>query len=259
MKIKTKLIEFYKQYRWWNSARYIRKEQNKKYIQIPEFGNILLLMPHSDDEWIGCSQLLARNSKAIRVVDMDRVGGDTADLHNIRREESTQMAEIFHYPLEVVNSTDGLSTVLQNHSPEIVFLPSIYDWHDEHFEVMALMALMIDKDIYKGNVGMYQVSVPMRTKDINYGIPMTKKQQKEKWRLFSKVYVSQKHIPIKRFMYNEYINGALSASYALESYTILSSKDWIDRYKKEKPGNETKKLLLDNINDLKQIRTICEV
>ena len=62
---------------------------------------------------------------------------------------------------------------------------------------------------YDGLVGMYQVSLPIPDKMINCGYTMRKRVLKQKWNNLKIYYPSQKFLSTRRFLLNEYINGAL--------------------------------------------------
>ena len=48
-----------KKYQWKKDAKFIRKTlSEKELLTIDKQARILILAPHSDDEWIGCSQIV---------------------------------------------------------------------------------------------------------------------------------------------------------------------------------------------------------
>ena len=58
-------------------------------------GEILIIAPHSDDEWIGCSQLLLNYEDCV-ICNMDMEGGDDPDIHIQRLRETESLANLFN-------------------------------------------------------------------------------------------------------------------------------------------------------------------
>ena len=105
---------------------------------------------------------------------------------------------------------------------------------------------------------MYQISIPLPAEFINAGCSMTKEELLNKWRLFVEVYKTQTIIPIKRFQFNEMINGAVSGSFAMEAYSILSFENWLKIKKRFTLSDSEICEIKANINDIDRIRKIIE-
>lgn len=244
----------------WKSDAYTYKKKIQRHDICEEIinNNIWILMPHSDDEWIGCSQLLCNKSDSINVINMNMTGGDNETLHKERNRELLEMAEKFGYRVTLVDDFNYLSSLLIKEVPEIVFLPSFLDWHDEHHLVIDNFEKAAKNAGFSGEIGMYQISVPLPVEYINAGYSMSKEEIKNKWYLFGEVYKSQKFLPQKRFLLNEIINGAVSDSFAMEAYSILSFEEWLRLKKKYSLNDMEIDKIKANINDIGVIRKIIE-
>ncbi len=241
-------------FRWQKDGILCRKELKQKELLSLDNKRIVVLAPHSDDEWIGCSRLLLKYPDNVTVINMDMQGGDSEELHALRFEEMRFVAQKIRYELITTgkNKEEFLCQFLMENSVDIVMLPSYYDWHDEHFAVMDAFSCAAEKIGYDGLVGMYQVSLPMPESLINYASVMRKKELKRKWRDLRKYYPSQDFLPIKRFMLNEHINGKLSGSYALEAYSVQDFSAWKNQL--FPLAAEDKKVLSNNIQNIAYCR-----
>lgn len=245
--------------KWKRDADYFRGKIKRQDISsIPE-GKKIILMPHSDDEWIGCSQILLHNPEDSLVANMNMDGGDNHELHQIRRKEAEAVSKKFGYRfITVQDKLSELKEIISSEKPKCVFIPCYLDWHEEHIEVMRLFQEAAIQCNYSGLVGMYQVSLPIPGSMINCGMSMTKKQLQEKWTILKKMYRSQSFLPFKRFMLNEYINGGITGAYAVEAYVICEFQDWNSEWKQSLLTEEEKKRCIDNLQGIKYIRTILQ-
>lgn len=258
-KVKALFRILNREYRWYRDARACRKVLSPKLIREIPKGRKIVLMPHSDDEWIGCSQILLHQSEQVLVVNMDMNGGDGEQLHKTRRKEAELVAEKYGYRfITVQKRLNDLVQILNDEQPECVFLPCYLDWHEEHIIVMELFQKAAIQAGYTGSVGMYQVSLPIPEKMINFGMAMTKGQLKEKWKCLRKMYETQAFLSTKRFMLNEYINGGISGTYALEAYSICAFQDWNASWKESLLTKEEKKNCVDNLQHIGYVRIMLQ-
>ena len=227
-KIRTLLCLIIRDYNWYRDAQCCRgKFSTKRLRAIPE-GKKIVLMPHSDDEWIGCSQILMNQPENVLVVNMDMSGGDDEALHRIRRKEAEFTAQKYGYRFVTVKDhINELVRILRDVQPDCVFLPCYLDWHEEHIEVMRLFKKAAMESGYDKTVAMYQVSLPIPAGLINCGYKMSHRQIMEKWSALKQFYPSQSFLPMKRFMLNEYINGGVAEAYAIEAYSLMDSYTWM--------------------------------
>ncbi len=212
---------------YWDTWRCRAKMEPRHILEIPS-GMKMILMPHSDDEWIGCSQILMNQPENVLVVNMDMSGGDDEALHRIRRKEAEFTAQKYGYRFVTVKDhINELVRILRDVQPDCVFLPCYLDWHEEHIEVMRLFKKAAMESGYDKTVAMYQVSLPIPAGLINYGYKMSHRQLMEKWSALKQFYPSQSFLPMKRFMLNEYINGGVAEAYAIEAYSLMDSYTWM--------------------------------
>ena len=218
-------------------------------------GKIIILAPHSDDEWIGCFTILKKQRDNVTVVNMDMEGGDNDALHTKRYDEMKTAAESCGYKLKKIegNKVNWLSDYITNHSPEYVLVPCYYDWHDEHYEVMDVLKEALETSKIDTNVVMYQVSIPMPPSLINCYHCLDKNEHEEKWRLLDVYYPSQSFLPTLRFKLNERINGKRFRAYAAEVFSVSSSDKWINDYKNNALSLQEREYYKHNLNNIKQL------
>lgn len=256
-KCKSAVKLFNREMQWRKDRRFWRKSIQPKEVQQNLEGTILILMPHSDDEWIGCSTILRKNEN-VHVLNMDMGGGDTPELHRLRLEEAQNAANRFGYSLYMSgeNKLKGLVKLLEQYMPDYVLLPCYLDWHEEHLEVMEIFLDSIQKSTLKKEpqVVMYQISLPMPYYLINCCYPMTKQEWHIKWRELCNLYRSQNFLPIRRFAYNERINGAVCGTYACEVFSIKTFDVWKQEFQKYKFTRDEKFFCQEHIQEIGTIR-----
>lgn len=218
----------------------------------------LILLPHADDELIGCDRLLKSDVDCM-LINMDMLGGDDVIMHARRYEELKKYTDSINrrlLSLTLYNKESQLKSVIEDFQPNVICVPSFFDWHEDHFQVMTCLhkALLMMPEMYtRVSIAMYQVSVPLHPDYINFAIPMSKSSYKDKWNSFNTFYKSQHFLPIERFGSNERINGKLVSSYAAESYILLPVNEW-QEMDLMRNNVEMQNLLKVNINKLSTIR-----
>lgn len=260
--VAKKIKSFYRNLKWCCQASFVRRRlKTKSVVSFDEAdATYMVLIPHADDEWIGCSQII-RKMKKVVLVDADMDGGDSPSIHSKRKEELQQISKKFNHPLLILrnNKINDLFQIVRKENPDYILVPFFYDWHLEHIMVMDLLEQLLKSETLKSKVLMYQVSVPICTKWINRVMPMSKLDQKEKWNVFKKVYKTQLHLPSFRFAMNEHINGFFSRSFAAEVFVLLTSKEWLNQKACfTKKALNDKELILANLNNIQKIRSIVE-
>lgn len=223
---------------------------------------ILIMVPHADDEWIGCSQLLKHKKYDVTLCYMNMLGGDT---EKVLRERYLELNRISKQNGLSLISIDGnrkdkikkLKEYIQEKSYYYIGVPSYYDWHEEHFDVMNILRIALDElGLSNIEILMYQVSVPMCEDMITNCIEMTKYDQENKWDTFREIYKTQEYIPVERFKYNEYINGGIANYYAAEVYSCMSYNKWIHHLDKVLLDKELRIDIKNNFTKLSKIRGI---
>ncbi len=217
---------------WHVDAFRIRRALSPKAgIQPLPRGKTLILIPHPDDEWIGCSGIVSDVSREVVFVDMDMSGDDSPERHEARKKELAAVAGLFGRKVVRVssNKVQSLRDILHQESPRYVAVPFFVDWHREHLEVIATLAHALENNrLTDLDIVMYQISVPMLPSAITHAVPLDKTVQQRKWDVFSRYYPSQGYMPIERFRLCERINGKLVRSFALEAYSVVPGRTWLE-------------------------------
>lgn len=246
----------YKQEKVWKQqTQYWRgKISPIQLMNIPHYEKILILAPHDDDEWIGCSHFIRNYQNAI-VCNMDMDGGDTSEMHAVRLQEMKNLASMFGREFVTVDKDKiiTLKKIVLEKRPDYICVPCFFDWHPEHIQVMNILKEVLILSKYSCQVVMYQVSLPIPPSLCNMVIPFNSRVFKYKWNTFVNVYPTQTKIAYKRFMANEQINGALANAYAAEVYVVNSSDDWLNMFD-YLLTSEDKEIIKNNLSDITFVR-----
>ncbi len=137
--------------------------------------SVLVLAPHPDDEAIGMGGTLAMhvaNGSAVTVLyltDGGGAGGDRDSLVAVRRMEARGVGEelgirqIFweNHDTRLTNDTQtvrGLIRVIEETKPALVYAPSIFDTHYDHFATNGVLAgALKELDGLEATVAGYEV------------------------------------------------------------------------------------------------------
>lgn len=198
---------------------------------LPYGKKTVILIPHADDEWVGCSSLVMNGSDVL-LFDMDMNGGDDKVLHEARYNELSRISTLYKKPLLKVGLDKSLSLIeiITKEKPQMICVPFFFDWHPEHIEVMGILRQALLNLEYDVDIAMYQVSMPIPRNCITHINPMSKIEWKRKWNTFEEIYKSQTGIPYKRFAINECVNGAVCESYAGEAFVYCGASAWLANY-----------------------------
>lgn len=242
--------------KWHYQSLFIRAiSSNKGAKLIDTKKKYLILAPHSDDEWIGCSQIIIQ-CKNTTICNMNMQGGDTVEIHKMRYNEMLSVANRFKR--KFITLTDDKVANLQNvicqEKPDFILVPHFIDWHPEHLAVMEILKQLVSNGYYTGQILTYQVSIPFVNGRKCLYLPMTKDQQRFKWKTFYEHYNTQSFMPIKRFIANEYINGANISSNGAELYKQYVAEEWVRAMDFFNEHIETRNFLKKNINNIFSIR-----
>ena len=223
MRIKALGNTIMRRYKWKYDTHLYRSDMVAKELGAIEKKHIVILAPHSDDEWVGCSQLLITPNNEVAIINMDMPGGDDLSLHKKRYLEMKNVACKYNNRLVDIlgDKKIFLKNYLKENNVDIVFVPSFFDWHSEHVSVMEIFNAAANEAGYDNFVAMYQVSIPIPSSFITHCSVMTKSELIEKWNKLYQYYPTQKKLPIKRFLANERINGAITHNYAIISGRFL--------------------------------------
>ena len=228
-KIRAKINSFKKRFKWHKEMVAVKKliKSSKTVVDTNIcFKNLLILAPHSDDEWIGCSSLLIDETSNCIVCSMDMDGGNNALEKEKRFCEMQQLSKIFkHHLIRLENDkTLELTRFIYEKQPDYIAVPFFTDWHPEHIETMRCLKNSLGD--YQCGILMYQVSCPIPISAVNCALATSKKQFKKKWNLFKQVYQTQKNIPWMRFAFLERAEGNYVGAYAASVFCMVDSKSW---------------------------------
>ncbi len=144
-------------------APYIKASPVK--MDAPERGRVLVLSPHIDDEVIGAGGSLRKHVRfgdSVKVVYF-------ADCTEDRIKEARESARIMGFSdleflacesrrlLETDDLPGRLSSIIKHFGPDIVYLPSLFDRHNDHLAVNHLLADLHKKSGYGFIVCAYEV------------------------------------------------------------------------------------------------------
>lgn len=214
----------------------------------------LIVVPHSDDEWIGCSQIIHR-CKNVSIFYMLFYGDDIRPENIKTRNEELMKAAYFNHikvftpspPNRLKESLIELMTYKQYDS---IIIPSPFDWHPQHrktFQIVLNTLLSLSQSkLFNPCVYYYHVTVPhIRTVNM-YAIHMTKEQLYKKWNTFKQYYPSQSFMPLERFQFQERLDARGQKCYACELYIRRDLKQMM------LDNKFIKSAYVENLNNMKK-------
>lgn len=244
------------QLRWIFEAKHIRAQIQDQKPVLDLNCEYIILIPHSDDEWIGNSMII-RNAPNVLLVNLDMQGGDTPDLHVERYNEMSKLAEQYHRMLITIKDEkpSNLADILNQHPQAIITVPAYIDWHPEHIDVMNILAEVVRTGLIPKDrlIAMQPVSVPMPQAMVSHVLPMNKVEWETKWNVFKQIYTTQLSIPYKRFALHETISGGYSDSHAAEVYSLQKCFVWLECLPAFKLSQDEISSLKRNLNDIRNI------
>lgn len=232
-------------------------------VQYFNLKKILILSPHADDEWIGCSSLITSGICEVDVLYYQLYGYNQSERNkSIRDHEILDCSKDNHYTLITsTNPSDKLKELLLSNNYDAVFSPSPIDWHWEHRYVFDTLAKVFSeiKDRLDINVFLYFISVPPIKYSNVYSSSYDKTYQVNKWSYFNKRYASQK-MPNIRYKLQERLNAINSGQYAAELFEYLTEQkiNELHKYIHLESSSSYLNTLSKEINDIYHIRQICK-
>lgn len=257
------LRELYHKLCWSKECKQILQntESGVKASRFEDGTSFLIVLPHADDEWIGCCNLIRSSKYKVELCNADMKGGDTPKNHRARRAETQNLANTYNRPITILNDNkaETLRKKLEATKPDIVFIPYVIDWHPEHIEVIriliqALDNMQIDWDL---SVGMYQVTIPICQENVSHICPASYSEWINKWIIFRRIYATQSHFPWFRVSRNELIQGKRFSCETCEVYCLMNYKSWknkITNYIPTKEIQQDMQLALPSIKNLFSIK-----
>lgn len=214
----------------------------------------LLMVPHADDELISSYSILCKNNPP--TLFYCGFTGSNHDVENkrLRREELMRICEELN--LNVIEgdaNCENLEKIIAQGGYESIIIPSIVDWHDEHRKISYMICEICEKLSIKPRIYCYSVTVPNESLREVMCVPMTKEQLNNKYKLFKKVYLSQKMMPTTRLQLNERVNGFHAGCFATETFVGYGFDEWkkmISRVEVEESMQDTR--LMEYVRDLRK-------
>lgn len=188
----------------------------------------IILVPHADDELIGCYHFLKKNKKNSLLVFFNFTGSNNNDSNiRIRNNEFTNFCKKEEFEFTILkNYEKDLIKILEQYKPEFILMPTFIDWHSEHRAINIILKEVISKITFNFYIGWYQISVALPIKYINFLINIDKSELKTKKKLFLNYYSSQKNLPIDRFLIRSIYYGSKLNFYGFEGFFILDFNTW---------------------------------
>ena len=257
---KKKTLKLFYHVKWWIQSRKLirNKYKYKKTSKIELCQPSLLIVPHADDELIGCYSLISGH----HIKDVVYCRFSEKEMGETRLQELKEFLAITESNLYVSNGIlqDDIWCLLKKNKYNSIFLPSPLDWHYEHRCLSHLLLNIISYiPNYNPDVYLYSITVPhCDFGNLRYGI-LSDQNQKKKWGEFVRCYKSQLHLPIRRFQYKEKIQGSFcSQKVAVELFMKLTIDELRFFYSKCKDREKYLDKCASYINDLERIFQISQ-
>ncbi len=134
-------------------------------IVSPERGRVLVLSPHIDDEVIGAGGSLTkhiRSGDSVKVVYFadcteERIGEAEEAARVIGMSDLDFLGYESKRLLEQSDLPDRLSSIIKNFRPDVVYLPSLFDRHNDHLAVNHLLGAACGKFRFDFTVCAFEV------------------------------------------------------------------------------------------------------
>lgn len=232
-------------------TRYLCVSRQLKLVA-PTSGPYLIIVPHADDELIGCHQFIQNHLDNVTIFYCGFLGSNPSEENRaVRAGEFVRYCQNVgvNYVCAENDIRHSLYTYLDELKPCTLLLPSYIDWHKEHRKVNEYLIDYLDthKDSTIQSLIWYHISVPLYGGDANFASLMNEQQQRAKWDYFEDTYLSQKTINIKRFVLAE--RDCIEDSYAAETFLVMDKNTFCMKMKmlinKEQELDNLKGLLND--------------
>lgn len=238
--------------------RLFKLELNKK-------EDILVLVPHADDEWIGPYSIISQRPSFLSCVYFNLYGGNN-NTENIQKRNDEILASSKYWGFNLVNNfgydVDALFNLLKN--TKLCFVPSPYDWHDEHRKVFQTFVKAYSKlsNFEKKHLTIYYycVSVPHSNKEVISYIPLSKEEVCKKWRDFSKIYHTQAFMPSLRYILQLRLVPPV-VGYSAQQYVMVNEERILNDFLMSNDDKFISKIRKskDKINNIYSIRKFIDV
>lgn len=194
------------------------------------YGKILVLVPHADDELIGCHQFMNAHRENVVLFYCGFLGSNFSKENGMKRlQEFQHYCQFAHldYIQSGTNVYGDLCRAIESLKPTTILLPSIVDWHSEHRILNTYLTKYITENsaCIINTIVWYHISVPLYAARANAYSFMNKDEQELKWETFNNMYPSQRNIDVDRFMFAE--RDCVEGQYAAETYYLMNREDFV--------------------------------
>jgi len=193
----------------------------------------LILIPHADDELIGCYSLLRDHGNDVMGYYFGLTGGNIDCTNVLTRKE--EICSVFKYYGKTLihghlNYSDDIASIIEERHIHNIFVPNIIDWHTEHLEVNSTLVNVLKRVDSEVSIWLYKTSTPLDISRISNVYQMSKRDVSDKWSLFRRYYRSQSNLPIERYECYERIYGKIYHCYACEPFIRLTRLQYLEYY-----------------------------
>lgn len=259
--LKAKLNKYIIQSKWIIDSFILTRKYRKnsyypKELETDKLNNILIIVPHADDDIIGCFPIL-RSSQKVFLYYIGNYKINDPLMTKKRDNEFRNLMEFFNH--EVISHitddhSENIKKAIIDYKISTIFSPDYIDWHEDHQIATTYLLHALMGNISDINIFTYTITVPHSPRGNKYFIPYSEAEQKIKWDLFKRYYPSQAFMPVKRFMINERINASSISGdiYAADIYESFSINQLNESFN-NKPDQLHRKGIYGLINNLQKI------
>ena len=210
-------------------------------LEKPDGGRVLALAPHIDDDIIGCGGTLAKHAEAgdevcaLYFADCTEArmkeAGEAARVIGIGKLEFLEFRskDLYNHRKEAAKK---LEEALERHRPATLYLPSLFDRHNDHLAVNHILADICGRAKIRTDftVCAYEVWTPL-VPNLIVDISSTMDKKKEAVSRYKSQLASNDWLEAAASLnrYRAIVSGA--GGYA-EGFIMLSAKNYFDLWKR---------------------------
>lgn len=201
--------------------------------EAPDSGRVLVLAPHIDDDIIGAGGSLRKHiqlgNDVMAVYFADCTEERIREAHEAADTIGINKLEFFGYESKTLldhrEVLDMLSALISGYKPEIVYLPSLFDRHNDHLAINHCLSGLYEKYSYDFTVYAYEVWTTL-TPNIIVDISDTIEKKKEALTKY-KSQLSSKNWLDAAISLNRYRGVVSGAGEYAEGFMRYSVKEYI--------------------------------
>ncbi|MBP3817228.1 MAG: hypothetical protein J6H31_02900 [Butyrivibrio sp.] len=240
---------FHNRLKWYNSLLKAKSTETIPDVFNTEGKKCIALIPHADDELLGMGTLLSKD-KSIKLIYFEFLGSDYSE-----ENKTTRQNEFKSFCSKLGIEFDYFGEAAKNaiKNADMVLLPSLIDWHDEHRKLNYILRDVLESSDSNPKIAWYNISVYNSSDMHAEYVFESKNELRKKYELFVTTYISQKRIPVLRFKVKERLYGRHVGEYAAEKFFVFEYSTWlnlIDEFQKHdlNPDMEKMKKSIDSFD-----------